>query len=185
MRVLKALFGGFIALVLTACVSLTIPPPSEQVSTLLALPFVLDSRSQQGGPMGFHYIYDIASTDGGGIRQSVKFKERQDKDIMLVDSLPPGEFRVVSISLVPAGSGEHTYGNNKQAVDFRFRMEAGKITVFPKLLTVERYNATVGRGMSTNYRDTVSDLSSDKLDEIVKILSELPNYEMWTVAETW
>ena len=172
-------------LMILSCASLEIPERSgsDDESTLLALPFTFESTAQHGGPMGFHFIYDIASVDGGGIRQNVVFKQRLKGDVLLVDNLPPGKYKIAQLSFVPAGGGDHSYGNNKEPRNDRFTLEAGKITVLSRILSVKRYNPTIGRGMSTIYEDSIDNLLLAKRQEIIATLQGLPNFDQWKVQE--
>jgi len=179
MGISKAVVAALLTLALVSCASMKIPPPANSESTLLALPFVVDSQSQRGGPLAFHYIYDIVSVDGGGVRQSVVFKQSLEGDVLLVDTLPPGKYKIAALRFVPAGSGDHTYGVNRQSRNDRFTMEAGKITMAPKVLIIRRFNAIPGRGGETSYTVSIEILSHAKRQEIIATLKRLPNFDLW------
>ena len=178
MKIPKVSLQLLMILALVSCASLEIPERSgsDDESTLLSLPFTFESTAQ-------HFIYDIASVDGGGIRQNVVFKQRLKGDVLLVDNLPPGKYKIAQLSFVPAGGGDHSYGNNKEPRNYRFTLEAGKITVLSRILSVKRYNPTIGRGMSTIYEDSIDNLLLAKRQEIIVTLQGLPNFDQWKVQE--
>jgi hypothetical protein len=168
---------------LASCASLKLPAPTDNDSTLLLLPFILDSQSQHGGPLAFHYVYEIVSADGAGLSHQAVFTQRLGGDVLVVDSLPPGYYRLATFSFIPAGSGDHSYDNNRVSRPEHFWLEAGKITIFPRALTVRRYNATPGRGMTTTYARSITTLSTAKRQEIVQNLSELPHFDEWQLQD--
>lgn len=166
-------------LALVSCASLELPPPTDSKSTLLVLPASFESTSVHSGPMGFHYVYEIESEDGAEVSYQAVFSRPMPGDMLIVDSLPPGGYRLKALSFVPAGGGDHRYGNNRQLRKERFRLEAGKITVFEKRLEVRRYNSIPGRGMSMTYAHDFPQLGKQENAEIITALSEQPNFDKW------
>lgn len=167
---------------LVACSTLKINPPSDEKPTLLVLPFTIDNTSQSGR-LGFHYIYEIFSVNGSVEPLKVVFKQRYDGDIVLIDSLPPGDYRLSKFSFVPAGTGNHTYGENMQSRNDRIRLEAGEVTVFPRSLNIRKYHKTPGRGRSITYEHSITAVTPAQSVQIIDTLQSQPNFDQWELQD--
>ena len=55
-------------------------------------------------------------------------------DMLIIDSLPPGNCYVRKFSFLPIGAADVTYGDNSFAMNDRFGLEYGKVTIFSKAL---------------------------------------------------
>jgi hypothetical protein len=81
------------------------------------------------------------------------------------------------------GSGDFTYGDNVENRNDRFRLEAGKITIFSQSLNVLLYNEIPGRGMETIYEFDMEPVLAEQKKKIVETLKSLPNFEQWELRD--
>ena len=179
MRFLYSLVLVLLCLGLLGCTGLRLPEPSGSDATILVLPFTITNRAQRTGPLGFHYLYEIESLDGDMEPVEVRFTRRLDADIMILDFLAPGSYRVRSFDMVPAGSGDHFYGDRRVELDLRFSLEAGAITVFMRSLNLEMYNSIPGRGSSTSYSVSLDDVTPSQYESITSALKSRPSFKSW------
>jgi hypothetical protein len=147
------------------------------------LPFTINNRAQQRGQLYFHYMYEIVSIDQAMEPLVVVFKQRMDGDVVIVDSLPPGDYRVSAFSFVPAGAGsvEHSYGDNRQELDIDFELEAGSITILPYSLNLEIFNSIPGRGMTTSYSSSLDEVTRPQMLELAKKLQSQKYFDRWKI----
>jgi len=182
MKHFKAIIISLLSLLSASCASLQLPGPASPESTLLLLPFTIDNRSQQGGAiLGFHYDYQIVSIDNSIEPINVVFSRRMDGDVVIVDSLPPGKYKVSSIGVSPSGSADHTYSNKRIVLGIDFELKAKTITVLSHSLNIEIYNETPGRSMSTTYSREVEPLSDVQRTKLLKRLREQKFFDQWTL----
>ena len=172
----------FLSLSLASCAAfLYLPAPQTERSTLLLLPFTVENQQEYGGKLGFHFYYTIEKLDDSVEPLDVWFRYKMDADVVIVDSLPPGDYRVSRYGYVPAGSGDHSYGNNQAEIDIPFRLSAKSITVLQNSLNILRYNKIKGRGATTSYSIRLETTQPDQLRQIVKRLREQKHYSLWTL----
>lgn len=169
---------------LTACAGLHINPPSAEKQSLLLLPVKLEHKAQHRRH-GFYYIYEITSDDNSVPSYQAVFKLPVKGDMLIVDSLPPGNYRVSKFIFKPVGSGDFTYGNNVQQRNDRFQLVPGKITIFQNSLNVLTYNKIPGRGMSTSYSFDLQAVTNQQKQEILATLQALENYGGWEIAHNY
>ena len=163
---------------LSACGTLKIEPPGPDRQTILVLPVQVTNKSEHS-KHGFYYIYDIVDEDSGDSVEEAIFKLPLKGDMLIVDTLPPGRYRVDRFIFKTVGSGDFTYGNNIQSRNDRFTLEAGKITVFSKSLNVLLYNKIPGRGSQTSYNFSMESVGVAQRRQIDETLQSLPNFELW------
>ena len=171
-----------VAVVLASCQRLWINPPSDEYRTALVLPTELDNRSEHGGH-GFEYIYRIEKLDGGIEPLEVVFRFPIPGDMIIVDSLPPGDYRVSQFRFQQRGSGDFSYGNNIQRRNDRFRLERNHITILNRSLNLRVFNATPGRGMSTSYDIRIEPLRTDQRERVLATLQELEHFGAWQIFD--
>lgn len=165
-------------LCLSACVSLKIEPPTPDRQTILVLPVQVTNKSEHS-KHGFYYIYDIVDASNGNTVHEAVFKLPLKGDMLIIDTLPPGRYRVDRFIFKTVGSGDFTYGNNLQTRNDRFHLEAGKITVFSQSLNVLLYNKIPGRGSHTTYDFRMQPVTAAQKRQIAEALQSLPNFELW------
>ncbi len=174
----KTVSIALFAVVLSACAGLRIDPPSTENSTLLLLPVEVTYKAQTN-QHGFYYVYDIEGIDDPSITHEAIIKLPLRGDILIVDSLPPGRYRVSRLTFKPIGSGDFDYGNNRFSRNDRFSLEAGKITIFNRSLHVTLYNRTPGRGMTTSYSIDLEPVTADQIVRIREALQKSPGFQAW------
>lgn len=181
-HLLQAAIVTCIAVALASCQRLWINPPSDEYRTALVLPTELENRSEHGGH-GFEYIYRIENLDGGVEPLEVFFRFPIAGDMIIVDSLPPGDYRVSQFRFQPRGSGDFSYGTNIQRRNDRFRLERSHITILNRSLNVLVFNATPGRGMTTTYDFKVEPLRTDQRERVLETLQTLEHFSAWKIYD--
>jgi hypothetical protein len=171
------LFG---ALLVTACAPLSIDPPTPEKPTLLVLPaeIIRDAHSTR---FGFAYAYEISSDDRPGSPYTAVFKLSVKNDMVIIDSLPPGNYTISRLLILPVGSGDKSYNTEGWPLNYKLRLEAGKITIFPHSLRVRTYNEIPGRGMETTYSTDIRRVTAQQKNKILDKLGALPNFSAWEV----
>lgn len=174
-------------LFVSSCIKLKIDSPGPNKQTILILPVQLTDTSQQGRH-GFYYIYEIVSDpdeivtiDTRIIPYEAIFKLPIKGDMLIVDTLPPGNYIVDKFIFKTEGSGDYTYGKNEAPRYDKFKLEVGKITIFSKSLDVKVWNETPGHGMSTSYDFDMVPVSLIQKEEILATLKKLPNFDKWKI----
>ncbi len=175
-------------LLVTSCASLKINPPSPDKQAILVLPVRVTNTTQRTSRHGFYYTYEIISDPDETVSldtrinpYEVVFKLPIKGDMLIVDSLLPGNFLVDKFTFKTVGAGDFTYGNNVFPRNDKFKLEAGKVTIFSHSLEVLLFNQTVGRGNETTYSFKMVTVSPDQRKEILATLKKLPNFDKWQV----
>ena len=168
---------------LSACATSDIKSPDKLVDaqTLLVLP-VHETNEAQLKRHGFYYIYEIVNIDSFDVTHRAEFRLPIKENMVVVDSLPPGNYAVRQFVFKPMGSGDFTYGDNVEERDDRFYLEPGKITIFDKSLNVRLYNKTPGRGMTTTYQFDMEPLDHAQRSGIVSTLGALEYLSHWEIS---
>lgn len=179
-KISVALAVSIMLCILSSCASLKIEPPGPDRQTLLVLPVQVTNDTLYS-KHGFYYIYEIVDQDSGDSVHEAIFKLPLDGDMLIVDSLPPGEYRVDKFIFKPVGSGNFTYGNNVQSRYDKFVLEDGRITIFSQSLNVHLRNEIPGRGMETIYNFGMEPVLFGQKQKILATLESLPNFEQWEV----
>jgi len=181
-----------ILLFVSSCAELKLDPPSQDSPTILVLPVRVTNTTERTSRHGFYYIYEIisdpdekVSLDTRVIPYEAIIKLPRKGDMLIVDSLPPGRYLVDKIIIKHVGTGTPTYGNNVFSRKDKFKLVAGKITIFPLSLEVSLYNKTPGRGSNTTYAKKLVSVSLDQRYEILTTLKKLPNFDKWEVLDLY
>ena len=184
MKLFIAVIISLLSLLTISCASLALPGPATSESTLLLLPFTIDNRSQHGGGnLGFHYDYEIVSVENSIEPIHVVFKRRMDGDVVVVDSLPPGKYKVSNIGISTSGSGNYSYSDNRRDLSINFELQAKAITILSRSLNIEMYNATPGRGMSTTYSRSIDQVTDAQKAELLNRLREQKYFDQWALQD--
>jgi hypothetical protein len=170
-------------LTLVACTPLKINPPSPEKQSLLVLP-VTHTRKAQSNMPAFYYVYQITSDNQQVAPYDAVIKFPVQEDMVIVDVLPPGDYRVSKLSVFPMGVGDHTYGNNAHPMNEPFTLAPGMITIFPKSFNLLTYNAIPGRGLSTTYARDIEPVTDEQRQQILNALGQLENFQSWNVLDT-
>lgn len=163
---------------ISACAGLKLSPPGLDKQSVLVLPVDVVNEAQIKRH-GFYYIYKIERLDTSSTPYEAIFKLPIDGNMLIVDSLPAGDYAVKEFKFLPIGTGNATYGNNIEERNDKFKLEPGKITLFQKSLNVLMFNETVGRSMSTIYDFDMYPVSTLQKQEILATLKAQPNFSSW------
>lgn len=167
---------------LASCARLSIDQPSESHQSLLVLPATHTNKAQVVRH-GFYYVYQISSDDSSVPPYDAVFRFPLTGDMLMVDALPPGDYRVSRFTFLPRGVGDHTYSNNTVVRNDRFTLRPGTITLFDKSLNLLTYNPIVGRGASTSYQMDIEPVTPEQRQRILQTLGQLENFHSWQVLE--
>lgn len=177
-----ALIVSALLFLVTSCAGLQLDPPSPDKQTLLVLPVKLTNNTMTS-KQAFYYIYTIANAGNRSDTLDAVIKLPLKGDMLIVDSLPPGDYIVSQFSYFPVGSGVSFSGNNVAQRNDRFTLESGKITIFSQTLHVTMTNETVGRMGTTYFGFNMEATSVQQKQEVTQTLKALPNIEAWEFSK--
>lgn len=169
-------------LLLTSCATLSIDPPSPEKQSLLVLPATL-TRNAQSARFGFSYVYTITSDDNQLPPYKATFKFPVEGDMLIVDTLPPGDYRVASLTVVPVGTGDRHYEDNAWPINQKFTLSPGEVTLLNKSMNLLTYNEIPGRGGETTYRWSVQPVTAAQRQLVLDRLAKLPNFGSWKLQD--
>ena len=122
----------------TSCAGLRIAPPGYDKQTLLVLPAKF-SNPTHNKSYGFKYIYEIVSDpdekvtiDTRVIPYEAVFKLPIKGGMLIVDSLPPGNYIVKNLVIQHYGTGTSPIHREARSTNVKFKLEYGKISILPK-----------------------------------------------------
>lgn len=170
----------FSALLVAACTPLSINQPTPEKSTLLVLPAEM-VREAVRARYGFSYAYVIVGEDKSAQPYQAVFKLPVKNDMLIIDSLPPGNYTVSRFLTIPVGSGTRYFNPEGTPINYRFILESGKITIFSHSLRVHTYNEDPARGTETTYRVNMIRTTGQQKDDILEKLGALSNFSAWGV----
>ena len=178
---------------LAGCVK-KLPPPSEGSNTLLVIPTEVVNKT----PIERKYNYimkferkpetgrwndDASETDQKGSRFFSKIVnlKRYGKSLFLVYEIPPGEYRIYSITEEPINV------TNAQSITSKlkqipFIIEEKKIVTYPRKVAYKQELIGASKWFWKKRK-----LKKMKKEEIIKIreqLKEYKNFELWSFAES-
>lgn len=165
-------------LIISSCAELKINPPSPKNQTLLVLPVEVTNTAQYRRH-SFYYVYEIKHVAGEVAPYEATIKLPLKGDMLIIDSLPPGDYFVDKFTFLPEGSGDFTYGKNVEQRHDKFRLESGSITIFSQSLNVRLFNRTVGHGPETSYTMQMVPVTKVQEQKVLATLKELQNFDTW------
>ena len=168
-----------LAVLVSSCAELKIDPPGPNKQTILVLPVQVTNEAERAGRHGFYYIYEIVNEDDPAITYEAIIKTPIKGDMLIIDTLPPGNYRVDKFIYKTVGAGNFTYGQNVFPRNDRFKLEKGWITIFSKSLNVRIFNKTPGRGGENTYSFDIYPVTLEQEDAILVTLKTLSNFEAW------
>lgn len=170
-------------LTLAACTPMKLNPPSPEKQSVLVLPITYTKKSQNNRH-GFYYVYQITSDNKQVEPYDAIIKFPIQADMLIVDALPPGDYRVSRFSFFPLGTGTKTYDNNTYSRNDPFTLAPGMITIFSKSFNLLTYNKIPGRGLSTSYSFDIDPVTEEHRQQILNALGQLENFQSWKVLDT-
>jgi len=162
-----------------SCAVLQISPPGPSVQTILVLP-VKATNTSIIATYPFYYSYEIVNAADKSVTYEVIFKLPNKNGILLVDSLPPGDYIVKKVITLPIHTGTDPIKNKFESRYDIFKLESGKITILQYSLNVSVENDPTfyDRYWSSNKMSLVE---WRQKDQIIKKLKELENFDKWKV----
>jgi len=162
----------------SACASVKIDSPGPEVQSILILPYYkLDTTGW--GP-GYIYHYYIVNLGDDSITYEAKFDQSGKEGYLLVDSLPPGNYRVDKVTVNPVGVGTRNYDRSEYRRNEKFKLVAGKITIFQKSIHVFHTKDPLDPGRSwTSFR--IVPTFSNRRNNILGKLEKQENFDKWEV----
>ncbi len=165
--------------VVNSCAELKIDPPGPERQALLVLPVLVTNQAERVGQHRFYYIYEIVSEDDPAITYEAVIKTPVKGDMLIIDTLPPGNYRVDKFIFKTVGAGDFTYGRNVFPRNDKLKLEVGRITIFSKSLNVRIFNKIPGRGGENSYSFNLYPVTREQEDAILVTIKTLPNFEAW------
>ena len=163
-----------------SCAGLQINPPGPSTQTLLIIPVELDAKVVSVRHH-FYYIYEITKADDSSFSYDVEIRFPVAGDMLIVDSLPSGNYYVRKFTIQQVGRADQSYGSNSVSRNDRFSLESGKITIFSKSLKITLRNQDPGRFATINYNFDIVPVTNSQEKAILSTLKELPNFDKWEV----
>lgn len=179
-RVLRALLLLFALSLLSSCAGLKVNPPDSSTPTMLIIPVELDAKVVSV-KHGFYYLYEITKANDTSFAYDVEIKFPVPGDMLIIDSLPPGDYYVRKFTFLPIGTGDKFYGNNSVARYDTFSLESGKVTIFSKSLRLKLRNEDPGRVGTIIYSFDIVPVTSDQENAILATLKQQANFDLWEV----
>ena len=163
----------------TSCAVLKINPPSPSVQTILVLPVKITINASSPR-FAYSYGYEIVNVLDSSATYEAIFKLPNEKGILLVDSLPPGNYFISKSFIIPmGGTGAESPKQYWDRYD-KFKLVSGKITIFQNSLKVSVVRDPNFNERSTYYSN-IEPVSQSQKDEILATLKNLENYDKWEV----
>jgi len=169
---------------ITSCASLKLDPPSADVETILVLPVQVTNNSLTSRH-AFYYIYEIVSTDDSDITYEAVLRLPRKGDMLIVDSLSPGNYIVKKFVVLHEGTGSSSLHRKEYSRNDEIKLESGKITIFSNSLNVALKNRDPGRMEETIYSYGLNEVTSTQKEGIQETLTKLPNFDKWVVSNGW
>ncbi len=168
-----------LSFLVSSCAELKIDPPGPDKQTLLVLPVLVTNQAERAGQHGFYYIYEIVNEEDPAITYKAVIKTPVKGDMVIIDTLPPGNYRVDKFMFKTVGSGDFTYGQNVFPRNDKFKLERERITIFSISLNVRIFNKIPGRGSETSYSFDLYPVTREQEEAILVTFKALPNFNAW------
>lgn len=164
-----------------ACAGPQINAPGPGVQALLVIPVELEARVVRP-VFGFYYVYEINRSEDESFKHEIEIRFPVAEDLLIVDTLPPGDYFVRRLYVRPLGSGDKKIARSSIHRYDPFTLKAGKITIFSKTLKLSMRNQDPGRFGTVLSRIDMIPLSSSRKNEVLATLNGLPNIETWEIS---
>ena len=178
---------------LAGCVK-KLPPPSEGSNTLLVIPTEVVNKTPierkynyimkfERKPESGRWNDDATETDQKGSRFFSKMVnlKRDGKSLFLVYEMPPGEYRIYSITEEPINV------TNAQSITSKlkqkpFILEEKKIVIYPRKVAYKQ--ELIGASKWFRKKRKLKKMKNEEIIKIREQLKEYKNFELWSFAET-
>ena len=178
---------------LAGCVK-KLPPPSEGSNTLLVIPTEVVNKTPierkynyimkfERKPESGRWNDDATETDQNNSRFFSKMVslKRDGKSLFLVYEMPPGEYRIYSITEEPINV------TNAQSITSKlkqkpFILEEKKIVIYPRKVAYKQ--ELIGASKWFRKKRKLKKMKNEEIIKIQEQLKEYKNFELWYFAET-
>ena len=167
--------------VISACAGPKINPPAADRQAILVIP-VDEDLNVVYVRYGFYYVYEILRSGDSSFKHEVAIKFPVAEHILIVDSLPPGDYLLRKLTIKPVGSGNREIPRPAAFRYDPFKLEAGKITIFPQVLKLTMWNQDPGRIAPILSRIDMLPLDASYRNEVLATLKKLPNFDTWEIS---
>ena len=184
------IFGG---ISFAGCVK-KLPPPSEGSNTLLVIPTEVVNKTPierkynyimkfERKPESGRWNDDASETDQKGSRFFSKMVnlKRDGKSLFLVYEMPPGEYRIYSITEEPINV------TNAQSITSKlkqkpFILEEKNIVIYPRKVAYKQ--ELIGASKWFRKKRKLKKMKNEEIVNIWEQLKEYKNFELWSFAKT-
>ena len=171
-----------------------LPPPSEGSNTLLVIPTKVVNKTPierkynyimkfERKPESGRWNDDATETDQKGSRFFSKMVnlKRDGKSLFLVYEMPPGEYRIYSITEEPINV------TNAQSITSKlkqkpFILEEKKIVIYTRKVAYKQ--ELIGASKWFRKKRKLKKMKNEEIVKIREQLKEYKNFELWSFAET-
>ena len=167
-------------LAVTSCAVLHISPPGPFVKSILVLP-VKATNTSISPIYGYYYGYEITSAADKSVTYEAIFKLPNHNGMLLIDSIPPGDYFVSKAFVIPVSAGTLAVKSRVASRRDKFKLESGKITILQIALGVSVVDDPNFYGTIISSRNIFPVYQSQK-DEILATLGNLENFDKWEVS---
>tara|TARA_B110000261_G_scaffold158654_1_gene195278 strand:+ start:175 stop:1086 length:912 start_codon:yes stop_codon:yes gene_type:complete len=174
MKILKLFITIFVVVIITSCALLPLPPIGPEVQTILILPST--AKNTSGSNYGYYYQYKIVNIDDVSSFYKIDIHPPVG-NYLTVDHIPPGDYRLSSVSFIAKGTGTRTVNNRTAAAHGKIRLEAGKITIFDTSINITQKKKGFDGWWTSNY--SLEGINSGHLSAILYKLEHERNFDQW------
>ena len=161
----------------TGCTSKLPIPGDDNIESILIIPHKATNKTKN--PFGFKYIFTLKTEDG--MEKIIEFYPRTNKQYFMFDSLSPGTYKFESRQDCLAVRGRTR--NNcrlRKTKPIKFTLSSNSITILKNRFRVRQRWENNMNSISANF----TSVKKIKIQQIIKELKTLENYEKWTVVES-
>jgi len=174
----RAIYLLLLLFLVSSCASIKIDPPGPEVQTILILPYTKINTT--GRSAGYIYHYHIVNLGDDSITYEAKFNQSGKEGYLVVNSLPPGNYRVDKVTVNPVGSGGRSYDRSEYPRNEEFKLVTGKITIFQKSIHVSQVKDPTDPGrFFGGFR--IDPATPDRRNNILEKLEKQENYDAWRI----
>jgi len=174
----RSIYLLLLLFLISSCASVKIDPPGPEVQTILILPY--SKLDTTGRSAGYIFHYHIVNLGDDSITFEAKFNQSDKEGYLVVDSLPPGNYRVDKVTVNPVGSGIRDFDRSEYRRNEKFSLVSGKITIFRKSIYITHTKDPIDPGRSSSgFR--IDPVFPDRRNNILEKLGKQENFEKWEV----
>jgi len=174
----RAIYLLLLLFLVSSCASVKLNPPGPEAQSILILPY--SKLNTTGRSVGYIYHYHIVNLGDDSIIYEAKFNQPGKEVYLVVDSLPPGNYRVDKVTVNPVGSGIRDFDRSEYRQNEKFKLVPGKITIFQKSIYISHTKDPTDPGRSfSGFR--IGPVFPDRRSNILEKLGKQENFDKWEV----